>query len=146
MTDQQPPGVPPPPQYQAPYQPPVIVQQKKGPPWGLIIVIVLVLFCVLPIGGIGAITLLGKSVTTTTINTATGAGKTDAAGQPGTGRDKPAPIGTPVSPAKGWTVQVNSAQVNANDTMGSINQFNTPESGKQYTLVNVTIANKSGDV
>jgi hypothetical protein len=114
---------------------------KRSPvPW--LIVGALVLFCLLPGGCVATVAYLG-SQPTTTINNATGENKTDAAGQPGTGKDNPAPIGRTVSPAKGWTVTVNSAELNANQRMKARNEFLDPSPGKQYVLVNITVANQS---
>ena len=55
----------------------------------------------------------------------------------------PAPLGAQVTVAKGWNVKVNSAELDADDTMAALNQFNTPSQGKQYVLVNVSITNSS---
>ena len=56
---------------------------------------------------------------------------------------KPIPMGTEVEVAKGWTVKVNSANLDAGAQAKQGNEFNTPSDGKQYVSVNVTITNKS---
>lgn len=56
---------------------------------------------------------------------------------------KPIPMGTEVEVAKGWTVKVNSANLNANEEAKKANEFITPSEGKQFVAVNVTITNKS---
>lgn len=61
----------------------------------------------------------------------------------GADRNAPAPLGTPVSAAKGWVVTVNGAELNANATAAKGNQFNRPEVGKQYVAVDLTLRNDS---
>ncbi len=58
-------------------------------------------------------------------------------------QSSPIALGTETEVAKGWTVKVNSAELNANATVASANEFNKPEEGKQYVIVNVTVSNKS---
>jgi hypothetical protein len=62
---------------------------------------------------------------------------------PASTQKNPIPIGTDVEVAKGWNLKVNSAEMNANATVAAGNEFNTPDPGKQYVLVNVTITNHS---
>ncbi|HTO01049.1 MAG TPA: DUF4352 domain-containing protein, partial [Microthrixaceae bacterium] len=50
---------------------------------------------------------------------------------------------TEVEVAAGWNVKVNSVELNGNATAAAANQFNTPEAGNQFVIVNVTITNKS---
>ena len=44
--------------------------------------------------------------------------------------------------ASGWELTVNSANLNANETIAAANQFATPAPGTNFVLVNVTLANK----
>jgi hypothetical protein len=129
-------------QVYAPPGPPVLPVPKGRSPVPWLIAGALVLFCLVPGGCVAAVAVLGSS-STTTINVATGENKHDAAGNPGTGKDNPAPIGRTVSAAKGWTVTVNSAELNANQRMKEINEYLGPTTGKQFVLVNVTISNNS---
>lgn len=62
---------------------------------------------------------------------------------PASSQSSPIPIGTEIEVAKGWTVKVNSANLNANEEAKKANEFITPSDGKQFVAVNVTIANKS---
>lgn len=55
----------------------------------------------------------------------------------------PAPIGTPISPAKDWTVTVVSAEVDATPRLFGVNQFNKPDPGTQYVAVTVNVLNGS---
>jgi hypothetical protein len=52
-------------------------------------------------------------------------------------------LGTNVEVAKGWSLTVNSAELDANDTAAAANQFNTPDPGNQFVSVNVSITNNS---
>jgi hypothetical protein len=65
--------------------------------------------------------------------------------QPTSSQASPIPIGTDVEVAKGWNLKVNSAELNANATVAATNQFTTPDPGKQFVIVNVTITNNSGE-
>lgn len=132
--------------------------QKKSNTAVLVIVVLVVLLCVVPVGGIGAITMLGRSVTTTTTTTrlgasgggtlpSSGAQADGQAGAPtgvGTSKENLVPVGTGIEVAKGWTVQVNSAQRNANDLLAAENRFSKPDAGKQFLVVNASIKNGSG--
>lgn len=53
----------------------------------------------------------------------------------------PIPIGTAVEVAKGWTVKVNLANLDADAVLAKANQFNKPQPGEKFVLVNVTITN-----
>lgn len=55
----------------------------------------------------------------------------------------PAPIGTAISPAKDWTVTVNSVELNATDRLFAGNQFNKPDPGTQFVAMVVTVTNGS---
>ena len=55
----------------------------------------------------------------------------------------PIPLGTEVEVAKGWNLKVNYADLDAGATVTAANQFNSPEEGKKYVLVNVSITNTS---
>lgn len=63
----------------------------------------------------------------------------------GKDQSSPAPLGTTLTVAKGWDVKVNSAVLDANAIAQQANQFNTPEAGSQYVMVNVTVTNTSSD-
>lgn len=58
-------------------------------------------------------------------------------------QESPIPMGTDVEVAAGWNLKVNSAELNANATVAAANQFNTPQAGNQFVIVNVTITNNS---
>jgi hypothetical protein len=79
---------------------------------------------------------------------------TEAAGQPAAGddgtsgpgatKDDPVPIGTEVTPAKNWTIKVNTANLDAGAELARANQFNKPRiAGNKLITVNVTIHNGS---
>jgi hypothetical protein len=53
----------------------------------------------------------------------------------------PIPVGTAVEVAKGWTVKVNLANLDADALLAQSNQFNKPQPGEKFVLVNVTITN-----
>ena len=53
-------------------------------------------------------------------------------------------MGTDIKVSSGWYLKVNSTQMNANDALAAANEFQTPDQGKQYVMVNVSITNKSG--
>lgn len=63
---------------------------------------------------------------------------------PGSSADDPAPVGASVEPAKGWTVTVTQANLQGDAAMAAVNQFNKPQPGQRYVLVNVGIRNNSG--
>ena len=69
--------------------------------------------------------------------------KDDKSAAPASTQASPIPLGTDVVVAEGWNLKVNGAELDANATMAAANQFNTPEAGKQYVLVNVSITNNS---
>lgn len=55
-------------------------------------------------------------------------------------RSNPVPLGQPAEVGAGWTVLVNSVDLDANDEVAAANQFNEPPAeGKVYVLANVTI-------
>jgi hypothetical protein len=60
---------------------------------------------------------------------------------PGMSATSPAPIGTSVEPAKGWTVSVVSADTDADAEMSKINPFNTALPGNRLVLVQIAIRN-----
>lgn len=68
------------------------------------------------------------------------------ANTPKEGADKaqPIPVGTEIKVSSGWDFKVNSVELNANAKLQQANQFNTPDDGKQFVLVNVSMSNKSG--
>jgi hypothetical protein len=69
--------------------------------------------------------------------------KAEESAAPASSQASPIPLGTDVEVAADWNLKVNSAELDANATMAAANQFNTPEEGKQYVLVNVSITNNS---
>lgn len=56
---------------------------------------------------------------------------------------EPIALGTPVEVAKGWTLTVNSANLDADAQLAAVNEFNTPQPGEKFVLVNVTLTNGS---
>ena len=62
---------------------------------------------------------------------------------PGTSADSPAPVGSDVSPAQGWTVRVTGVELNGNATMAAANILARPSRGKQYVIVAVDV-NRTG--
>jgi hypothetical protein len=68
----------------------------------------------------------------------------DGAGKEGADKAKPISVGTQIKVSSGWDFKVNSVNQNANEQLAQANEFNTPEDGKQFVLVNVTMINKSG--
>jgi invasion protein IalB len=61
----------------------------------------------------------------------------------GSSPTNPAPLGTPVSPAKDWTVTVTAGDRNANARMAALNQFNKPKPGTQFLTVTLEVRNNS---
>ncbi len=72
-----------------------------------------------------------------------GGGSSESASGVGTSTANPVPIGTGVQVAKGWEGKVNSAVIDANETVANGNQFMTPDAGKQYVMANVSLTNTS---
>jgi hypothetical protein len=144
-----PPGAPgygPPPQgYGQPPGPP----PKKGGGGKTVLIILAVIFGgMILLCGVGGV-LIANAPKTTTTERATGAtpgGGQDTPAAPvvGASKDNPAPIGTPVSPAKDWTVVVNSANLNATPEIVAANMFNKPRvATNQLVSVNVSVRNGS---
>lgn len=108
--------------------------------------------------GVGLFATLGEASTskTSTGNQAPNAGQTSApsasassggGGAPPTtasSKATPIPIGTAKEVAKGWTVKVNSANLDADALLAAGNQFNKPKAGEKFVLINVTVTN-AGD-
>jgi hypothetical protein len=69
--------------------------------------------------------------------------KDEKSAAPASSQAAPIPLGTDVEVAKGWNMKVNSAELDGNATVAAANEFFTPDEGKQYVLVNVTITNNS---
>jgi len=69
--------------------------------------------------------------------------KDDKSAAPASTQATPFPLGTDVEVAKGWNMKVNSAELDGNATVAAANEYSTPEAGKQFVLVNVTITNNS---
>ncbi len=63
----------------------------------------------------------------------------------GKSQGNPAPVGGAMQVAKGWDVKVNSATLDANAIAAQANQFNRPDQGNQFVMVNVSVTNKSSD-
>lgn len=62
----------------------------------------------------------------------------------GASKDNPAPIGTTVTPAKDWSITVNSANLDATAELAKLNMFNKPSiAGNKLVTVNVTVHNGS---
>jgi hypothetical protein len=101
--------------------------------------------------GLALLATLGETSTKTESNTATNnapnAGQTGGTSAPAAeqsgDKSKPIPLGTTVEVAKGWTVGVVSAELNADATLKAANSFNKPEAGKQFVTVKVTVTNNS---
>jgi hypothetical protein len=79
-----------------------------------------------------------------------GAGQASTGGAPAAAgasasKDNPAPVGTEVTVAKGWTVTVTGSELNANAALRQLNQFNKPEAGKQYVTVAMVVRNKGDE-
>ena len=95
--------------------------------------------------GVGVFATIGEASSTSKgSNPAPNAGQTSGsspAGGPSSSKAAPIPVGTAVEVAKGWKVQVNSAVLNADAQLAQANQFNKPQPGEQFVLVNVTISN-----
>ena len=97
-----------------------------------------------PLFIVGVVVLLACSSGTKSGDSSGGGESKDvsaAASGPGTSKDNPAPLGTAIEVAKGWTVTVNSVNLDANAIMATENTFNTPASGKVFVIANVTVAN-----
>lgn len=71
------------------------------------------------------------------------AATTAAPAGPGLNVNEPAPIGTAVQPAKDWTVNVAGVNLQGDTEMVKLNQFNKPEAGNRFVLVNIGIRNNS---
>jgi hypothetical protein len=113
--------------------------------WIILAVIVggVILMC-----GLGGILVANAPKTTTTLGASgeetPGAPAAPEAAGPGATKDNPAPIGTEVSPAKDWTIKVNSADLDAGAGLAKLNMFNKPQvAGNKLVSVNVTIHNGS---
>lgn len=97
--------------------------------------------------GVAVFATIGEASSTSkgsSSNPAPNAGQTtgsSASGGASSSKAAPIPVGTAVEVAKGWKVQVNSAVLNANAQLAQANQFNKPQPGEQFVLVNVTITN-----
>jgi invasion protein IalB len=135
MTDPYPP--------QTRYMPPPAGPPKKkghGCLWAALAVggVILLLGVVLTVVGVA-----NTSKTTTGSPVAVPSSTTTAPAEPGTTQAAPAPVGTTVSPAKDWFVTVNSAETNGNATAARANQFNRPQPGGQFVIVNLTVRNGS---
>lgn len=100
---------------------------------------------------ITVIAAIGSNSNNTSTNATTGAGGQPAArddgggsGGPGSSKDNPAPVGTNVVVAKGWTLKVNSANLDAGAELAKANQFNKPRlATNKFVTVNVTVTNGS---
>ena len=61
---------------------------------------------------------------------------------PGSSADQPAPVGTAVEPAKGWTVTVTKVDADANAKMAKAAWYLRPGSGKRYVLVTLEVTHQ----
>jgi hypothetical protein len=70
---------------------------------------------------------------------------TEAPAGPGVSAKDPAPIGTTLEVAKGWTVTVQSAERNGNATMATGDKYgiSKPSAGEQFVLAKVSLTNGS---
>jgi len=100
---------------------------------------------------VGAFATIGEGSTDEKGKQAPNAGATSGeAGEDTVGTDEGSDkataiaVGTQIKVSSGWEFRVNSAEINANETVAKANQFNTPDEGMQYLTVNVTMINKSG--
>jgi hypothetical protein len=144
----QPPGQPdysPPPGYGTPGPPP-----KKGSGNKTVFIILAVIFGgIILLCGLGGILVANAPKTTTTAGQASPDVTEPGAAAPeaptaGASKDNPAPIGTTVTPAKDWSITVNSANLDATADLAKLNMFNKPRiAGNKLVTVNVTIHNGS---
>jgi hypothetical protein len=71
-------------------------------------------------------------------------GGTTAPPGPGSSAADPAPLGTEVTPAKGWPVKVNSANLDADADVAKAARYMTPSPGNKYVAVDITTTNGTG--
>lgn len=151
----QPPGYGPPPGPPSGYGgPPPGPPAKKGTSKALIALLSCVGLFIAFIVVVAVVAAIAPKDSTTTAGTpaSTAAGDPSAAApstvapanEPGATLADPAPIGTEVNPAKGWPLKVNSAVLNADADFAKANQYNRPEAGKQFVVVNLTTTNGTG--
>lgn len=57
----------------------------------------------------------------------------------GTSPERPAPLGTPLSPAKGWTMRLTHVDLDADEEMAAGSFLARPGSGKQFVLVTMEL-------
>jgi hypothetical protein len=67
---------------------------------------------------------------------------TDPDSGPGSRADQPAPVGTAVDPAKGWTVKVTKVDADADAEMAKAAWWLRPGSGKRYVLVTLAVTHQ----
>lgn len=103
--------------------------------------------------GVAVFAVLGEGGTTTsssTGNQAPNAGQTSVSASSGGGgaapttassKAAPIPVGTAAEVAKGWTVKVNSANLDADAAIAQASKYSTPKAGEKFVLVNVTVTN-----
>ncbi|WP_208028789.1 DUF4352 domain-containing protein [Rhabdothermincola sediminis] len=100
--------------------------------------------------GVGLFATLGESSTSDhnatnnapNANAGTGA-SSDGEGGGESSASTPVPIGTAKTVAKGWDLKVNSANLDADAALAAVNQFNTPQPGTKFVLINVSLTNNS---
>jgi hypothetical protein len=61
----------------------------------------------------------------------------------GASRDQPAPIGTDVVPAKGWTVRVTKADLDADAEMRRAQWWMRPGQGERYVLLTLDVGHQA---
>lgn len=146
MTNFYPPQAPPPPPMYTPPPPPPVRSSKKVMV-GLVscgaLFALVVLVAALGSPKNAAVGEGGAAPTTTEAPTTTAAPTTTTA--PGLRSDAPAPVGTEISPAKGWAVTVTGpALLDADAEMAAGNMFNRPNAGNQFVAVPISVTNHSG--
>lgn len=138
--------------------------KKKGLPTGVIAAIIVVplalLFFAALLTSPSSKSQVATGPTTSAVALSSGAEKEQQVSQPagqapttpptsakaaeaGMSQAAPAPIGTEVSPALGWGVKVESANLDATAEILAQSKYNTPSTGKQYLTVTLTISNHS---
>lgn len=97
----------------------------------------------------GSFTLVTPSSATTATPTMITAGPTMTTAAPSANvgtRDSPVPVGVPADIGDGWTLTVNSVNLDATDEVVGGNMFNEePPAGSVYVLINVTATYNGSD-
>lgn len=99
--------------------------------------------------GVGLFATLGESstsddnATNNAPNANAGTGASSEGGGGESSASTPVPIGEARTVAKGWDLKVNSANLDADAVLAEANQFNTPQPGTKFVLINVSVTNNS---